>query len=136
VSVGGGVWALDWWIGADDRWHLPSREAAVRQSLVGGAPVVETAMRVPGGDLVHRVWAARDSVAGEVVVVEIENASRLPVAVALSIRPYGPDGAAGWATSTCSMTRSVSTVTSPCGCRGPPRASPSPTSRGVTSPAS
>ena len=24
-------WSLDWWIGADDRWHLPSRE-------IGGAP--------------------------------------------------------------------------------------------------
>jgi len=20
-------WSLDWWIGADDRWHLPAREA-------------------------------------------------------------------------------------------------------------
>ena len=27
-------WSLDWWIGADDRWHFPSREAAVRQRLV------------------------------------------------------------------------------------------------------
>jgi len=48
-------WSLDWWIGADDRWHLPSREVAVRQSLVGAAPVVETAMRVPSGDAVERV---------------------------------------------------------------------------------
>ena len=29
-------WSLDWWIGADDRWHLPSREIAVRQRR--GAP--------------------------------------------------------------------------------------------------
>ena len=34
-------WSLDWWIGADDRWHLPSREIAVRQRLVGAAPVVD-----------------------------------------------------------------------------------------------
>ena len=45
-------WSLDWWIGADDRWHLPSREVGVRQRLVGGAPVVETAMSIPGGDAV------------------------------------------------------------------------------------
>ena len=27
------TWELDWWIGADDRWHVPAREAAVRQQL-------------------------------------------------------------------------------------------------------
>src|SRR4051794_32423654 len=48
-----GGWSLDWWIGGDDRWHFPSREAGVRQSLLGHGPVVETAMRVPGGDAVH-----------------------------------------------------------------------------------
>ena len=39
VTARPGGWSLDWWIGAEDRWHLPSREAAVRQSLefVGGA---------------------------------------------------------------------------------------------------
>jgi hypothetical protein len=31
VSPWPGGWSLDWWIGAEDRWHLPSREAAVRQ---------------------------------------------------------------------------------------------------------
>ena len=28
VSPGPVGWSLDWWIGADDRWHVPSREAA------------------------------------------------------------------------------------------------------------
>lgn len=93
VTPRGGAWSLDWWIGGDDRWHVPSREVAVRQSVVSDAPVVETAMRVPGGDIVQRVWAFHDAAAGEVVAIEIENASRLPVAVALGIRPYGPDGA-------------------------------------------
>ena len=27
-------WSLDWWIGADDRWHFPSREQGVRQTLL------------------------------------------------------------------------------------------------------
>src|SRR4051794_2292646 len=49
------MWELDWWIGADDRWHMPAREAAVRQQLIDGMPVVQTAMRVPGGDAVQRV---------------------------------------------------------------------------------
>ena len=36
-STGRG-WSLDWWIGAEDRWHLPAEEAAVRQQLVGRQP--------------------------------------------------------------------------------------------------
>ena len=86
-------WSLDWWIGADDRWHLPSREVAVRQRLVDDTPVVETAMRVPTGDAVQRVYAVQD-VGGELVIVEIENRSKLPFAVALAVRPCNPEGLA------------------------------------------
>jgi hypothetical protein len=85
-------WSLDWWVGATDRWHFPSREVAVRQRLVGVAPVVETAMAVPGGDAVERVYAVR---AGEeLVVVEVENRSRAPFVVAFAVRPYNPEGLA------------------------------------------
>src|SRR4051794_19619101 len=85
-------WSLDWWIGADDRWHFPSREANVRQSLLGRGPIVETAMRVPGGDAVQRIYAI--SADEEMAVVEIENRSPAPFAVALSVRPYNPEGLA------------------------------------------
>ncbi|HEX2564474.1 MAG TPA: hypothetical protein VHK25_11185, partial [Acidimicrobiales bacterium] len=88
-------WSLDWWVGADDRWHLPSREVAVRQRLVADTPVVETAMRVPGGDVIERVYAVRRSSTeggGELVIAELENATRVPVAVALAVRPYNPEG--------------------------------------------
>jgi hypothetical protein len=90
-------WSLDWWVGADDRWHLPSREVGVRQRLVDATPVVETALRIPGGDAVQRVYGIRRSSAeggGELVVVEIENRSKLPVALALGVRPYNPEGLA------------------------------------------
>jgi hypothetical protein len=85
-------WSLDWWIGADDRWHLPSREAGVRQRLVDGAPVVETSMRIPGGDAVQRVYAVPG--AEELAVVEIENRSPVPFVIALAVRPYNPEGLA------------------------------------------
>jgi hypothetical protein len=85
------AWSLDWWVGADDRWHLPSREVAVRQQLVGESPVVETAMRVPGGDAVHRAFAVAGP-DGPVVVIEIENRTAIPFAIALAIRPYHPIG--------------------------------------------
>jgi hypothetical protein len=85
-------WSLDWWIGAEDRWYVPSREPTVRQQLVDDTPVVETSMRVPGGDAVHRVYA----VPGEdpLLVVEITNRSAVPFAVALAVRPYNPEGLA------------------------------------------
>src|SRR5438094_6471783 len=86
-------WSLDWWIGADDRWHLPSREVGVRQRLVEAAPVVETAMSVPGGDAVQRVYAIVDE-DEDLAVVEVENRSRLPFVVALAVRPYNAEGLA------------------------------------------
>jgi hypothetical protein len=88
-------WSLDWWIGAEDRWHVPSASHTIRQSLVDDAPVVETRMRVPGGDVVHRAYAARATAADggeELVVVEIENDSAVPVALALAVRPYDVEG--------------------------------------------
>ncbi|MEJ7585334.1 MAG: hypothetical protein WKF43_14915 [Acidimicrobiales bacterium] len=93
-----GRWSLDWWIGADDRWHLPAREAAVRQRLVGAAPVVETAVRIPSGDALHRVFGVRGppfaATAGgsdQYLVVEVENASPVPFALALVVRPFTSD---------------------------------------------
>jgi hypothetical protein len=85
IRPDGGRWQLDWWIGADDRWHVPAREAAVRQSLVGSAPVVETSLRVPGGDVVHRAYGVGGP-AG-LVAVEIENASGAPFVAALVLGP-------------------------------------------------
>jgi hypothetical protein len=86
VSPRAAGWELDWWIGADDRWRIPAREAAVRQHLVDGMPVVQTAMRVPGGDAVHRVYGAPAGDVGEVAVVEIVNESPAPFVVALVVR--------------------------------------------------
>src|SRR5436190_20614370 len=71
-----GGWSLDWWIGADDRWHFPAEEASVRQRLVDNTPVVETAMRVTGGDALQRVYAFQGD--EEFVAVEIENRSPVP----------------------------------------------------------
>lgn len=72
--------SLDWAVAADDRWHLPAKEAAVRQRRIDGAPVLETRVRIPDGDAVQRVWAVADR--GGLTVIEIENDSPLPFAVA------------------------------------------------------
>ena len=41
-------WRLGWGVGAGDRWHVATEEAAVRTGLVDGMPVVATSMRVSG----------------------------------------------------------------------------------------
>jgi hypothetical protein len=100
VSPRATTWELDWWIGADDRWRVPAREAAVRQQLIDGMPVVQTAMRVPGGDAVQRVYAAPAADVGEVAVVEIANESPGPFVAALVVRgatALDLDGATVWA---------------------------------------
>ncbi|GAC1517252.1 MAG: hypothetical protein NVS1B12_01780 [Acidimicrobiales bacterium] len=90
-----GGWSLDWWIGAEDRWHFPSREATVRQGLVGTAPVIETLLRVPGGDAVCRAYCVVGPAGvGDLAIVEIENRSAVPFAVGFAIRPYNYEGTA------------------------------------------
>ena len=73
---------LEWHIAADDRWHSPQREAAVRQTRVEGTAVVETRVRIPNGDAVQRVWSVPDH--GGLTIIEIENSSPLPIAIAFT----------------------------------------------------
>lgn len=73
---------LDWAVAADDRWHRPEHEPAVRQGRVDGTPVVETRVRVPDGDAVQRVWSVPDG--GGMTLMQVENRSPLPIAVAFT----------------------------------------------------
>jgi hypothetical protein len=73
---------VQWFVAADDRWHVPAAEAAVRQRRIEGTPVVETRVRVPDGDAVQRVWSVPD--VGGLTVIEVENESPLPFAVAFA----------------------------------------------------
>ncbi|BAN01810.1 hypothetical protein [Ilumatobacter coccineus] len=73
---------LDWYVAADDRWHVPADEPTIRQRRIEGTPVLETRLRIPDGDAIQRVWAVPD--AGGTVVVEFENESPLPIAVSVA----------------------------------------------------
>src|SRR3954451_16661364 len=75
---------LDWYVADDDRWHVPRNEGAVRQARVDGTPVVETRLRVPGGDVVQTIYSCAD--VGGLTVIEVLNESSLPVAVAFDRR--------------------------------------------------
>ena len=90
---------LRWFVAADDRWYRPSRETTVRQREISGVPVVETRIKVPGGDAVQRVYGVADL--GGAIVVEIYNDSTLPFAVAFdrgdiaTMREPSPTGVQG-----------------------------------------
>lgn len=78
----GSAAVLAWHVAADDRWHSPGSEVSVRQHRIAGTPVVETRLRIPDGDAVQRVWSVPE--AGGLTVIEVENESPLPVAVAFA----------------------------------------------------
>lgn len=77
-----GAPVLEWAVAADDRWHRPADEPTIRQQLLQGTPVVETRLRVPGGDAVQRVWSV--AAGGGLTLVEVHNDSPLPIAVAFT----------------------------------------------------
>jgi len=90
IAARPGSWSLDWWVRASEQWVFPSTQAGTRQRIVDGSPVIETTLRVAGGDVIHRVYMAK--VEAESVVFEIENQTTGPVALALAIRPYDLQG--------------------------------------------
>lgn len=73
---------LSWRIAADDRWYTPESETTTRQKWYAGTPVAETRVRVPTGDVTQRIWCTADL--GGVTVMEFENESTLPVAIAVT----------------------------------------------------
>jgi hypothetical protein len=79
-----GAPALNWFVAADDRWHIPADEQSVRQHRIEGTAVTETRVRVPTGDVVQRIFSIADS--GGLTIVEFENESTMPVAVAFDRR--------------------------------------------------
>ena len=104
VSAWGDVFVDDqqrlcWFVAADDRWYRPSRETTVRQREISGVPVIETRIKVPGGDAVQRVYGVANF--GGAIVVEIYTDSSLPFAVAFdrgdisTMRAPSPTGVQG-----------------------------------------
>lgn len=85
--------ALDWWVRGPGGWVYPSRApgGAVRQELVGDAPVVRTELSLDGGASVSQtVYAVATP---DVTVVEFANDTDAPVALALVLRPVDVLGA-------------------------------------------
>ena len=83
--VSAGDLAVGWLVGADDRWHVPAEEAATNQQRMASAPVFETTVRVPGGEVGQKTYAAA-AAARAGIVMEIENRSPTPLTVALVVQ--------------------------------------------------
>ncbi len=77
-------WSLRWWIGADDRWHRPAVESVTRQTVDDGFPIVETAVRIPGGDARLTVYGAGGP--HGLLAYDVENTAPVPFVVALVLR--------------------------------------------------
>lgn len=77
-----GTAGLRWYVAADDRWHTPADEPSTRQRLIDGTPVVETRVRIPGGDAVQRIFATMHR--GGMTVIQVTNESSLPIAIAVT----------------------------------------------------
>lgn len=75
---------LRWFVAAEDRWHRPSDDTAIRQTVLSGTPVVETRLRVPGGDVIQRLFVAPGRGTPTALVMEVENDSARAVAVAVT----------------------------------------------------
>ena len=84
-AVAMGDLTVDWWVGADDRWHVPADEPSTHQQRIAAAPVFETTVRVPGGEVAQKTYAAAAAAAAG-VVMEVENRSPVPLTVALVVR--------------------------------------------------
>lgn len=95
-----GAPSLEWWVRGPDGWIRPGDVADRTQADVSGTPVWETAIPLagpvegPGAGFVGRVAQRVYGVGGSPsrVVAAVGNESGAPVAVAIVLRPCGPDG--------------------------------------------
>ncbi|MEM9465384.1 MAG: hypothetical protein AAGA90_08410 [Actinomycetota bacterium] len=88
VATLDGSWRVEWGVLAGPEWKQAAEEKAVRQGRVDDAPVYETWMRVPGGDVIQRVGVLNDG-SGRALLIEYENASPNAVVVATVGRGAG-----------------------------------------------
>lgn len=92
VDGGGAVrlddrgWVVDWMVATESGWQMAADAGTPRRHLVERAPVVETVVRVEGGQVVHRAFVAADRDGVPVVVVEARNDSPHAVGLAFMIR--------------------------------------------------
>lgn len=74
---------VEWWVLGDDYWHVPFASPSLRQRSVDNTPLIETTIRVPGGDVSWRAAVVASSETRS-IVVECQNRGTIPVALAIA----------------------------------------------------
>ncbi|HEY5171120.1 MAG TPA: hypothetical protein VIK54_05275 [Acidimicrobiia bacterium] len=87
-TVHQGSLRLGWCVRSGSDWLVPGRDGPARRSRPHAAPVVQTALRIAGGDAIERVYAVGEGDDG-IVVVEVENDSPEAIAVAFVVDAPG-----------------------------------------------
>ncbi len=80
-------WEVSWWVASEERWHHPESEPSRRQRRVEELPIIETAIRVPSGDVVGTAFAYVGHHGRTEVSFGLRNESPVPVAVAFVVGP-------------------------------------------------
>jgi len=82
--------SLDWWVRGPTGWMYPS-QCTTRQEILAGTPVVRTSLSVgTQGSLVHTVFGMAGT--PDCVIVQVQNETDAPVALAFVVRPYSLEG--------------------------------------------
>ncbi len=87
-TVHRGPLRFHWRVRSGNDWLVPGRDAPTRQSRPHAAPMVHTAVRIPGGDAISRVYAIGDGDTAT-VVIDVENASPEAIAVGFVVASPG-----------------------------------------------
>ncbi len=102
--------ALAWAVHGPDGWLLPgSGGCRITRTTRAGGAIVESGIKVPSGQVIHRCYVAQVS-GRSVAIVEVDNASAIPVAVALRLAPSPLLEAAPMAERTGAVTASGDVV--------------------------
>src|ERR1043165_8716246 len=80
-------WRVAWWVASEERWHRPERDASLRQRLVDDLPIVETALRGPGGDAIATAYGFAGTAGRPEFALGVTNDSAVPIVVAVVIGP-------------------------------------------------
>lgn len=79
---------FEWWVGDVESWHRPTRTIA-RQRLLRQAPIIESKVKVAGGDIVVQTGVAAPAGGGPAgVLSELENPTPAPVVAAVVAGPH------------------------------------------------
>lgn len=82
---------VSWWVGAEDRWHIPAAEPSSTDRVSGVGPILETVVRIPSGVLTGAATVARiDGEPGPSMVFDLENSSPIPVAICYLVESEHP----------------------------------------------